>query len=130
MATQDVHRANLIKYLSDWDNDFPRRVKFGDILGVKEATLWRIFTGAELDEIENEALEIRKINAARPRQEAYKALIAQFNKGNVPAIKEFLERTEGKVVDKHEHTGKDGSPLLPTLSTEELAQLRAIAAKE
>lgn len=124
MTTKNVHKANLIKYLSDWDNDFPKRVDFGTILGLKSPTLWRVFTAAELDEIENEALEIRKKNAARPRQEAYKALIRQFNKGNVPAIKEFLERTEGKVIEKRELTGKDGRELFPSLSTEELEQLR------
>lgn len=110
MATKDRHKANLIKYLSDWDNDFPKRIEFGAILGVKEATLWRIFTGAELDEIENEALEIRKQNAARPRQEAYKHLVAQF-KDSVPAIKEFLDRTEGRVVEKREIFGKGGGPI-------------------
>lgn len=111
MAAKDRHRANIIKYLSDWDNDFPKRIEFAAILGVKEATLWAIFTGAELDEIENEALEIRKVNAARPRQEAYKALIGQFDKGNVPAIKEFLERTEGKVIERRELFGKGGGPI-------------------
>lgn len=39
------------------------------------------------------------------------SLIAQANKGNVPALKELLERVFGKEVEKVELTGSDGQPI-------------------
>lgn len=39
------------------------------------------------------------------------SLIAQANKGNVPALKELFERIFGKEVEKVELTGSDGQPI-------------------
>lgn len=117
MIAKERHKDKIIKYLSNWENEWLSRTDIAiEVLGFKKHTLWRIFSADELNAIENEALEIRKKNAARPRQEAYKALQNQFE-DSVPAIKEFLERTEGKVKDVTEHTGKvEIEGLLATIS--------------
>lgn len=39
------------------------------------------------------------------------ALMLQSKNGNIPAIKEVLERVMGKVTDKTELTGKGGQPI-------------------
>lgn len=38
-------------------------------------------------------------------------LIQQAIKGDVKAIKEVFDRTDGKSIQKNEHTGKDGNPI-------------------
>jgi hypothetical protein len=40
-------------------------------------------------------------------------LVVQAMKGDMTAIKEALERIDGKVLQKLESTGKDGEPLIP-----------------
>jgi len=40
-----------------------------------------------------------------------KALLTQAKKGDVSAIKEAFDRTEGKVADKMENSGPDGGPI-------------------
>jgi len=45
------------------------------------------------------------------REPLISALIAKALTGDVPALKEILERTLGKVTEKHELTGKDGQPI-------------------
>lgn len=38
-------------------------------------------------------------------------LIREARKGNVPAIKEFLDTLYGKIPNKEEHSGPDGKPI-------------------
>lgn len=38
-------------------------------------------------------------------------IIKEALKGKFTFAKEVLDRTEGKVAEKHEHTGKDGAPM-------------------
>lgn len=111
LSAKQRHRINLLKHLGDWENIFPSRTDYLNILGIKRTTLYKHFSPAELQEIENEGLELRKKNTARPRAEVFQSLLAEAKSGNVQAIKEFLNRTEGKVKDVTEHTGKDGEPL-------------------
>jgi len=118
LSAKQRHRINLLKYLGNWENDFPNRTDYLDILKIKRTTLYKHFSPAELQEIENEALELRKKNTARPRAEVYQSLLAEAKSGNIRAIKEFLDRTEGKVVDKHEYTGKDGASLFTDIQIE------------
>ena len=111
MAAKELHKKRLLAYLEDWDNPFPNRTEMAKILGVKLVTLYYHFTPAEINEILNEGLELRKKNSAIPRAKIYESMQKVGSEGVVPAQKEFLDRTEGKVVDKHEHTGKDGGPI-------------------
>lgn len=50
------------------------------------------------------------------------SLLAQANKGNVPALKELFERVFGKEVEKVELTGSDGQPI----AIEHSARLSAV----
>lgn len=100
MRAKDKHRAVLVEHMGDWDNLFPNRTQMADILGIKLTTLNYHFSPAELNEILNEGLELRKKNSAVPRAEVYKAMRLAAGDGVVPAQKEFLDRTEGKVVER------------------------------
>jgi hypothetical protein len=111
LSAKQRHRINLLKHLGDWENIFPTRTDYLNILGIKRTTLYKHFSPAELQEIENEGLELRKKNTARLRAEVFQSLLAKAKSGNVPAIKEFLNRTEGKVKEIREHTGRNGEPL-------------------
>ena len=43
--------------------------------------------------------------------EVIEALVSKAKSGDVPALKEVLDRTEGKVADKQEVSGADGGPI-------------------
>jgi hypothetical protein len=129
MKAKDKHKAKLIKYMSDWGNPFPNRTQMANVLGLKLTTLNFHFSTDEQNAILNEGLEARKKNSAIPRSEIYEAMQKAGKDGVVPAQKEFLDRTEGKVVERHEHTGKDGKELFPSLPEKEKAILAGIFAK-
>lgn len=130
MNAKDKHRQRLLSYLKDWDNPFPNKNDMADVLGIKQRTLYFHFTPDELNEILSDGLDLRKKNAAEPRSRVYTAMIKSAVDGVVPAQKEFLDRTEGKVVERHEHTGKDGKELFPSLLDEDRALLLNIANRE
>lgn len=94
----------MVQYISDPDNIFPTRsVLAVTVLGYKHTvTLYKLFSPDELTEIETEGLELRKKRTARQRADVYDALFKEAASGNIQAIKEFLDRTEGKVKDKVE----------------------------
>lgn len=97
------HKDTLLRYLSDWDNPWPTRDKMAEICGVKRSTLRGHFLPDDYAEVEALGLELRLKNSAAPRASAYQALADEASTGNVPAIKELLDRTEGKVTDKIEN---------------------------
>lgn len=49
-------------------------------------------------------------------KELVEAWIAKALSGDIPALREMLDRTEGKVADKQEHTGADGGPIETSIS--------------
>lgn len=124
IPAKERHKQRLLVYLGDWENNFPKRIEMPDILGIKRTTLYKHFSPNELLEIENEGLELRKKNSGRQRAKVYESMASEAKDGNVSAQKEFLDRTEGKVIEKRELTGKDGRELFPALTPEELEQLR------
>ena len=113
MSKKIANTEKLLNYLSDPDNEFLSRGQLSvDVLGYKQTqTIYKRFTLEELIKIEEEAQEERKRRTARPRAEVYTALLKLAKEGNVIAIKEYLDRTEGKVVTKLEHTGADGGAI-------------------
>lgn len=129
MKAKEKHRQRLLSYLMDWDNSFPNKNEMAAILKIKQRTLYFHFTPAELNEILSDGLELRKKHSAVPRSEVYKAMRKAAGDGVVPAQKEFLDRTEGKVAERHEHTGKDGKDLFPVLTDKEKAILAGISVK-
>ena len=71
-----------------------------DILGIKPDTLRFHFSPAELTEVYSEGLELRKKKSFRQRKSIYDSMLVEAQAGNIAAQKEFLDRTEGKVLDK------------------------------
>lgn len=100
-----------MEYLGDPENDYPPRQVYAEVLGISTVTLYKHFSPSDLQDIENEAYEIRKRNSTRQRSEVLTAMRREAAQGNVSAANLFLERTEGKVPQKQEHTGKDGGPI-------------------
>lgn len=125
MTAKDRHRIRIIEYISDWDNAFPSRTEMSEICEVTPDTLRKHFTVDEFTEIEDAGLELRKKKSARQRGEVYEAILSSAKDGVVPAQKEFLDRTEGKIADKIKH-GIDAATLtlifskLPVEYAEEL----------
>jgi len=106
MKAKERHKIKLLKYLGNWENDFPKRIEMPGILGIQKSTLRKHFSPVELQEIENEGLELRKKHSGRPRAQVYKSMLKEAKGGNISAQREFLDRTEGKLIEKREHTGK------------------------
>lgn len=131
----------LYDYIANMDNPFPKRSDYGKICGVAPSTIRMNFTAAELRKIEDEAISIRRRTCNKQRSNVLDALykravgydtpkaitikpdgtIEQTIK-HVPADKgsaaEFLDRTEGKVVDKKQFMGEDGKDIVPVINIE------------
>ncbi len=62
MRAKERHKCKLLEYLGNPDNEFPSRVYMNDvILGFKgKCYIYKAFTLDELNEIEVEALDIRR----------------------------------------------------------------------
>jgi hypothetical protein len=107
------NEATLLTYLSDPENDWPKRQEYSTlILKYKNPLmLWRYFSSDEIQEIERQAVENRKKRASRQRAVLYQVLYTEAQTGNVQAIKEFLDRTEGKTPDRQEQSGPGGGPI-------------------
>lgn len=107
MSRKDRNVAKLLDFLGDPENEFVSRAELSmKVLGYSASeTIYRLLTPAELDDIESEAIEIRKARSARQRSHVYAALYRKAKSGNVPAAKEWLERIEGKVTDKVKFDG-------------------------
>jgi hypothetical protein len=107
MTAKDKHKINLLKYLGDPENDFPTaRQDYTKILDISIATLYGHFSPQDFQDIEAEAYDLRKKNSSKQRAVLLKTLYTEGKGGSVPAIKEFLDRTEGKVSDKLAVSGK------------------------
>ena len=92
------HKANLLSYLSDWDNPWPKTsIALAKIVGITTQGLARHFTPDELATIKNEGLELRKKNSSTQRKEIYDAIKRTAEEGNPAAQKEYLNRLEGQV---------------------------------
>jgi len=137
------YRAMLLDYLGDPEKDFPLRKDYIKIMKVSHnKTLYKHFTPDEITDLENEAVELRKRRASRQRSivlealynkaKGYKAKVkkpvklidgsweqAELEQEFQPchkSAKEFLDRTEGKVVEKKEISGPGGKELVPILN--------------
>lgn len=60
----------------------------------------------------------QEINGKTKKEWIAESLIKEALKGNIPAIKEFGDRVEGKAIQKSEVTGKDGEPLMSNITIE------------
>lgn len=141
MKAKEKHKLNLLKVLGDPEEEFPNRAKYPGILKISKPALYQHFTPEDLIEIEKEAVEIRKARSSKQRANVLRALYsramgyehpeekAQFADGvwqtheqtkhyppDKASAQEFLDRTEGKVPDKHEIGGPGGEPIRPVLN--------------
>ena len=94
----------LNAYLRNPENVWLTRTRLStQVLGYKQAhTIYKWFTSEELTDIEGEALEERKRRSAGKRAVVYDAMFLKAKDGDVSAMKEYLDRMEGKVVNKNE----------------------------
>lgn len=97
MLAKVRHREKIMRFLSDPENDYPPRQEYAALLGITVQTFYHHFTPADLQEMENEAYEIRKKNSTRQRAVVLQAMYKESKNGNVSAAQLFLDRTEGKV---------------------------------
>ena len=104
--TKEENRRKISTYLNDPDNEWLHRTGLGvTVCGYKDQrTLYKHFSPEELTEIENEALEERKRRSAGKRAVIYDAMFLKAKEGDVAAMKEFLDRTEGKIPNKNDNT--------------------------
>ena len=116
ITAKDRHRVNLLAFLADWENKWPKsQTQLAAIVGIKLETLRFHFVKSELDQIYSDALDLRKKNSYKQRTSVYDSMLAEATGGNIAAQKEFLDRTEGKVTDKIQH-GFDDATLNMILS--------------
>lgn len=94
---KEKHRAKLLEYLSDPNNDFPtREIMSKQILGFKHRQqINHAFTPDELHEIEQEALQIRRRKYASIIAKVDNALMERAQQGDPQAIKLVYQRFEG-----------------------------------
>lgn len=97
MAAKDRHKAKLLEYLGNPDNNFLSKGKLStEVLGfAKEQGIHNVFTAAELEDIEREALEIRRTKYAKFIAAADKGLLERAKKGDPTAVKLVYQRFEG-----------------------------------
>lgn len=104
VRAKDRHKTNLLSYLAVWENKWPKNhIEMAAIIGIKPDTLRFHFSPAEINEIYFEGLELRKKNSFKQRKRVYDSMLKEAEKGNVVAQKEFLDRTEGKIIDKKKY---------------------------
>ncbi len=99
---KEENKRKIASYLGDPDNEWMNRTSLGvTICGYKDQrSLYRHFSPEELTEIETEALEERKRQSSGKRAVIYDAMFLKAKEGDVAAMKEYLDRTEGSVPSK------------------------------
>lgn len=115
LTTKDRHRAKLIEYCGNPENDFPNRSAMSTmVLGFKDiGSMYRHFSPDELCEIEREALDIRRTKYNPEIAKVDKALFKKAASGDTPAAKLIYQRFEcWSEKQIREHTGKDGGDII------------------
>lgn len=122
MKNKQIYTDKLIHYLSNPENNFPKRKDYPRILGICRVTLYKFLSPDELTDIEVEASENRRRCSSRQREHVLRALYTRALGYSHPetrvnvidgkivqtkirrhyppdpvAAREFLDRTEGKV---------------------------------
>ncbi|MCG8643425.1 MAG: hypothetical protein MI862_27100 [Desulfobacterales bacterium] len=141
MKAKDRHKKKMLEYWGDPENDFVNRgTMHKEVLKISGKTFYGHFTPAELLEIESEASKLRRERSGKQRANVLGALykravgyshpdvhisvyqgdviITDITKHYPPdpvSAREFLDRTEGKVAEKVDHTidSKSGVLVIP-----------------
>ena len=111
--TKHQHRENLLDYLGNPANEFPtRRFMSEEVLGFAKSTqfIYKMFTLEELNEIEQEALAMRRLKYSPGIAKVDRALFKQALAGDTAAIKLCYQRFEDWG-ERKELTGAGGKDL-------------------
>jgi hypothetical protein len=97
VTAKERNRDRLLRYLSDPDNDWlDRKTLAVTVLGYKHSqSIWTVFTGAELDQIEREALDNRRKRYASMLARADMGILRAAASGDARAAKLCYQRFEG-----------------------------------
>lgn len=96
MPSKEAHRVKLIEYLADPDNPILTRKELATkVMGYKNPQgIHQTFNAAELDEIEQEALEIRRKKYASALSRVDAGLLKRAAEGDPAAAKLAYQRFE------------------------------------
>jgi len=124
MKAKERARHKLLKYLGNPENDFLPRIRLStNVLGYKtEQAIHNLFKAEELDEIEREALDIRRSKYTSAIAKIDKSLLKEAKKSYKAARLVYQRFEDWAPKTRHELTGKDGGPIKMTL-TDRLKQL-------
>jgi len=97
VTAKERNRDRLMRYLSDPENDWlDRKTLAIAVLGYKHSqSIWTVFTGAELDEIQREALDNRRKRYASMLARADMGILKAAAAGNPAAAKLAYQKFEG-----------------------------------
>lgn len=94
ITAKQKHKNKLLFFMADPENEFPMRCKFVDVIGITKQTMYKHFTPAELSEIENEGLIMRRTRCAAISARVDKGLIKKAEDGDAAACKLYYQRIE------------------------------------
>lgn len=93
---KEAHTDKILEYLANPDNEWPTRQDLATkVLGISQGMLYQHFTGVELDQLEAEALKLRRSQIARYSVNVDMALYKKAIEGDVAAAKLWYQRMEG-----------------------------------
>jgi|GEM_PF-3476868 len=114
LSARERARQKLLKFLADPNNDFLSRQDLSiKVLGYRNPNqLNCMFTAEELQEIEREALELRRQKYAPRLSKIDSAILKRAEGGDPVAARLAYKRFEGWTeTARLEQTGKDGGPI-------------------
>lgn len=91
------HRAALLAYLSNPDNEWPKRNKYVSLLGMKSNSgyIYNIFSADELSKLEAEALEKKRTQYAIRTARIDDAFFEKAKEGGAAEVKLWYKRFDG-----------------------------------
>lgn len=118
---KDQHRAKILEYLADPSNtEIEREDIAKKVCGFTGTQgLYFHFTGAELDEIYREALEIRRTRYAKELMQVDRGLVKKAVSGDAQAAKLVFQRYEGWVEKKEQKNTGDLKVILEQVEVDD-----------
>ena len=118
MNAKDKHREKLIEFLSNPENDFCPRCHLAEKIGIARQTMYKHFSAEELQDIEHEALELRRKRYSRHLAEVDQALLERAKTGDPSAVKLCYQRFENWS-EKHIQPQREGKEIVLRWAGEE-----------
>jgi len=110
MTIKERAKQKILEFLADPENSFPTRSELSTaVCGYSTSqTIYRLFTPAELGQIEQEAIEIRRTRCVRRLSKIDEALLTEAEQGNIAAMRlayaRFENWSESTLKDKAANT--------------------------